>query len=929
MLIEKCKTRVSLAGTAAVLIVSIITLAGCNRFDEAATLAGAKKSAAAGDLPAAAIQYKSVLQHAPANLDARIGLGQVLLQSGDVEGAALELARAAEAGGRPSVVAPLLAQAYVEVGNFKRVVQNFADTKIDDGDAQVAVWVEVARAWVALGDLVKAQAVIDRALKLRPDAHAVLLMQARLSASRGELEQAAAIVDKAIASNASNPESWYLKGELLRFLRQYPQALAAQRKALELKPGYVRSHVAVIGLLMRSGDKAGVASQLAALEKAAPAHPVTALMLGEAALERRDYARARELSQALLRGLPDQPGVLMLAGAVEAAAGSLAQSAAHYGKVVGQNPEFVDARENLAAVQMRTGQLQQALLTLRPVLSSKEPTLRTLQLAGDIHVRQGNFLEAEKLFSRAAKLAPEEVAIRVSALSARLLGSGASDVISQLRQIADSSQGIDAEKVLFASYLRRQDYAAAMSVVDSMARKKLDAPVLSELRGVVQLARGDTQAAKSHYLESYKADPARVGSLAKVVSIEVGEGNLTGAQARIASALAAEPKNSALLLLMAEVRERSGAPVDEIRKLLADAVQAAPLSIEARSRQIRYSLQRRLNKDALGQAQDALAALPTETAMLELVAETQFLAGEVEQASLTFRRLVSALPDAAEPYVKLAQVYRSLGKSDQAEQSLRRALELEPENPIAVSQLVELLAATNRRAAALEFLKVQRSARASRPETYLVESALHERLGDPAAAINALRDGLVRVPSTALASRLYRLLVARGNEKEASQFAETWLKQRPEDTRMQFDVAMRHAELRRWDVSEPLLRKVVAANPNNALALNALAYTIAERGGSGALEFAKRANEVAPNTPAYMDTLASVLGRDGNLKDALEIQKRALALDPGNPHVQLGMAKLAFASGDKSTAREHLDKLQRLGDKFVRQDEVKALAAKL
>ncbi len=905
------------------------SVSACTKFDTAGALGNGTAALAAGELATAAIHFKSVLQHAPDNADARVGLGKVLLQQGDMGNAIVELGRASGAGAAAKDVAPLLARAYVEAGDLKRVTQTFADAKIDDPEAQAAVWVEVGRAWTGLGDSTKAQAFIDRALQLRPGHAGAGLMQARLQAARGQMDKAAATIDGVIARDARQAEAWHLRGEFHRALGEYPAAMAAHRKVVELKPDYVRSHAAIIMLLMRQGDMAGIERQLVDLEKAAPKHPVTALMLGEAALLRRDYVRARELAQQLLQALPDQPSVLMLAGAVEAAKGSLVQAAAHYGKVVGQNPQMVDARENLAVVQMRAGQLAQALLTLKPLLTLAEPSSRSLGLAGDIHLQQGNFTEAERMYTRAAKIAPDDARLKVSALSTRLVGPGADDAISELRRVAEQSKGLEAEKVLFASHLRRQEHAAALAVIEAMARKQPDDAAMAEMKGIVLLSQGNTAAAKAQYLESFRLDPARIGTLAKVVAIDIGDGDLPGAEARIRQALVKDPKNSALLLLLASARERAGGPIDEMRKLLAEAVQSAPLSVEARSAQIRYLLSKRLYKDALGLAQNASAALPAETAMLDVVADAQYLAGEVEQAALTYHRLITASPSSVEPYMKLAQVYRSLGKGEQAEQALRQALAIQPDNPGAVAQFADLLAGSNRRAAALEFLKVQRSARGTRAETYLIEAALHERLGDPAAAIASLRDGLQRAPDSALASSLYRQLVKRGPEREATQFAEAWLKQHPKDSRLLFDVALRHADLGQWSRAEPLLRTVVEANPRNGLALNALAHAVMAQGAQGALEFARRANEAAPNTPAFMDTLASALSREGKVEEAMALQKRAMQLDSSNLHLRLGLAKLLLASGDKPAARTQLEAIAAQGEGFVRQAEVRALLATL
>jgi cytochrome c-type biogenesis protein CcmH/NrfG len=66
--------------------------------DEDALLARAAKERGSGDLRAAMLDLKNVLRKNPANGAARLALGEVALQSGDVDAAILELEVARKGG---------------------------------------------------------------------------------------------------------------------------------------------------------------------------------------------------------------------------------------------------------------------------------------------------------------------------------------------------------------------------------------------------------------------------------------------------------------------------------------------------------------------------------------------------------------------------------------------------------------------------------------------------------------------------------------------------------------------------------------------------------------------------------------------------------------------------------------------------------------
>ena len=74
-------------------------------------------------------------------------------------------------------------------------------------------------------------------------------------------------------------------------------------------------------------------------------------------------------------------------------------------------------------------------------------------------------------------------------------------------------------------------------------------------------------------------------------------------------------------------------------------------------------------------------------------------------------------------------------------------------------------------------------------------------------------------------------------------------------------------------------RTAVASNPDEPEACNNLAYLLAES-GSGldeALKYAQRAAELAPQSPAYADTLGWILYRQGLYPSAVKYLEQASA----------------------------------------------------
>lgn len=88
-----------------------------------------------------------------------------------------------------------------------------------------------------------------------------------------------------------------------------------------------------------------------------------------------------------------------------------------------------------------------------------------------------------------------------------------------------------------------------------------------------------------------------------------------------------------------------------------------------------------------------------------------------------------------------------------------------------------------------------------------------------------------------------------------------------------------------WPAAEEDLRAALALDPENALILNYLGYSLVERGGDldEALEMIERAVEARPFDGYITDSLAWVLYRMGRFEEAVEPMERALELAPVDP----------------------------------------------
>lgn len=119
------------------------------------------------------------------------------------------------------------------------------------------------------------------------------------------------------------------------------------------------------------------------------------------------------------------------------------------------------------------------------------------------------------------------------------------------------------------------------------------------------------------------------------------------------------------------------------------------------------------------------------------------------------------------------------------------------------------------------------------------------------------------------------VLSQAGQNPAAFERLNAFVQTHPKDDEARYQLAMLAERLDHLDTMESLLRQVIAAEPNNALAYNALGYALADR--------------------------------NLRLPEARALLEKALQLAPDNAMIQDSVGWAAFRQGDLALARQHLE----------------------
>ncbi len=279
---------------------------------------------------------------------------------------------------------------------------------------------------------------------------------------------------------------------------------------------------------------------------------------------------------------------------------------------------------------------------------------------------------------------------------------------------------------------------------------------------------------------------------------------------------------------------------------------------------------------------------------------------DLEQAHRQFALLVEQSPNDPELVFSLALVSNERGLKDEARKYFERLLSLGHRRSSAHYYLGRLEEeAQNFDRALQHYWQVQ-------PGPDFMPAVLQstdilvrqDKLSEAGSRLDELRQ---RFPSQA--ERFYLLQAEVLSQHRHLQQADTVLTaalaRKPASAKLLYARAMVNEQRDLLDRLESDLRTILKYEPNNATALNALGYTLADRTDryEEALELISKALDIRPDDPAIIDSMGWVQYRLGNYEEALLRLREAMKAFPDH-EIAAHLGEVLWVMGREQEARE-------------------------
>ncbi|HBZ05167.1 MULTISPECIES: XrtA/PEP-CTERM system TPR-repeat protein PrsT [Massilia] len=897
-------------------------LGGCSRDESTATLlAEAKQYQQKGDQKAALIQLKNAVAKSPEDVEARLALGTLYVETGDPVSAEKELRRAAGLGGASERVLPELARALQAQGKFKESLDELKPELVAKSAPLLALRGD---SLLAQNQQAEAKKSYEAALALQPNSGAALMGLARHALVTRDGEAAERYAAEATTKDANNPEVWMFRGGMLRATGKPDEALAAFDKVLALRPQDRNANVEKAYIRVEQGKYAEARAEIEAGRKAAPNS--LSVLHAQALVDYTEgkYPAARESLQKILKSAPEHLPSILLAGAVELNLGSNGQAEAYLRKYLAADPNNLYARKLLAQALLKGAQPGDAVAALAPALdNTNDPQL--LALAGESYMQARDFGKATALFEKAAKLAPDAAVLHTSLGLSRLSQGDNAKAIDELeRAAALDPKSPRALTALVQAELGLKHYDKALAAVAKLEQAQPDNPQTQNLKASVHLAKGDVPAARAAFEKALQLQPTFFPAAANLAQLDLREQKPEAARKRFETVLEKDKKNFGAMAALADLAMLQQKP-EEATTWLEKAQAENPDAIPAVLKLGTHYLATKQEAKALTLARKFQASNPSSPDLLDLLGQAQLANNDAQGALDSYSKLVNVLPKSALAQMRLANAHLELKNDSAAAEALKRAVALQPDLLQARVLQANLAMRRGRHDEALAMARDLQQKTPGSPVGFLLEGDLQQTLKKPELAVAAYDKALAITKSGAVLMRSAETLRKMGKTKEAQQRIATWAKQNPEDATVQMYLAESHMAEKQFKPAIAILEALVKRQPNNGAALNNLAWAYQQEKDPRALATAEQAYKIASNNASVLDTLGWMLVEQGNVERGLPLLQKAVGSNPNAPEIRYHLAVGLHKSGDKNGARKELETLLAQNKPFAQLDEARSL----
>lgn len=913
----------------------LLSLFSCGQgMSEQQILQNAKTYLDKNELRAAAIELRNTLHKNNKNAEARYLLASINLEIGDLAGAEKEFRRAALAGWNEEETQIGLARTIINRREFQKLLDEIVIINTWSADTRANISALRALAKAGLGHTTQAKTTLEESR-----AYSVNALYALKTTV---IFQLSGILDGDTSNTLKTALALYPDSAELLLLYAYndiqnknhTRAADTFRKIINLKPAKLltvnsrKAHIGLAQLLIIEKNYDEATTTLAQVLKKNDQDPEANYLAGQLALDQKNYHLAEDHIRKLLTIAPDNSQSHQLMGKIKYALNDFDQATHHLSIYLNSNPGDVAIRKLLAHTYIILNQNDQARLTLQSALTVNPNDASTLALLSQIEFNKGDMKRGIQTLNKAIKFSPDSKALHKQLAKAYITTGKTKLALSEIKIFRELSKNTEeAKRLAISAHIQAGEINKAINISNEMLKNKPQDPNTIALNGTLHAANGNKQQARLYFNKALQLQNELPSATIGLARLEREEGNVNKAIALYNTLIESGKGGTMPMLGLAELAAQQNRTSDML-SWLERARTAAPTGVKPRIILANYYLQNAQPEKAHIYIQEAINISPENVKLLELQGKVLIAQKRYSKAIPPLKKLVNQLPDSTNARVLLGEAFLRQGMIKEAQEHLQKILNKQNNHVLAMSLMAEVEFKAGNYDKSFEYAKQLQKVQPQLYIGYLHEGNAWAAKQDYNKAHSAFSLAWKHKQTADLAIRLFNTSKHSANIEDAIKPLLTWLKAHPNDNTTRFFLATKYQHAKQNDNAAREYEKILMEAPDNATALNNLAWLYSLKADPKALDLAERAYRFAPVNPGILDTYGWILVQQGQAEKGLHLIKRAIDIIPGNLEIRYHYATALIKSDNKNEGRLILEQLLEQNKPFNGRNEAKKLLEK-
>jgi len=299
-------------------------------------------------------------------------------------------------------------------------------------------------------------------------------------------------------------------------------------------------------------------------------------------------------------------------------------------------------------------------------------------------------------------------------------------------------------------------------------------------------------------------------------------------------------------------------------------------------------------------------------------AQHHLAVGEYEEALASIDVMLGGDPENLAALSLKGNVYTAMGDFDQAEQTYRRCLEIDPANSDVVMGLCRLESLQGRHERVIELAQVGRGTRSPFRMFDAIEARALAALGREDEADALLASALATSPDDPdLLSAYAERLRQQGKDAEAEAALTRAVAKSPFHQRARRLLGQLLQEGGRSQDAIGVYEEMLRIKPDDAETHFAIGSVLLEEDPTAALPYLEEASRLAPSQPRFLTSLGVAYLKTGRMSEAEATLRRAIVLSPDDPSIRNNLGIILIQSRRFGEAVLELNALLESHPEFV------------